>query len=108
LNFGAIYLDFGAIYLNVGAKIRQQGLFEGYRRGWVGPPGPPEGFVIGVGKKSSAYPLMHFHFFASGATDSKRLMFRLRLRLSETLQPSTRCFEWYVVFPAVSVKLKRN
>jgi len=32
--------------------------------GWVDPPGPPEDFVIGIGKKSSAYPF--FFWFTSG------------------------------------------
>ena len=45
LNFGATYLNFGAVYLNFGDE--NIGI-ESVRRmggGWVGPPGPPGGFV---------------------------------------------------------------
>ena len=57
LNFGARYLNFGARYLNFDAKFEIRVYFEWCRGGWVGPPGPPGGFVIGVGKKISAHPL---------------------------------------------------
>jgi len=53
-----MYLSFGAIFLNFGAKNWKKSLFEECGGGWVGPPGPPGGFVIGVGKKYSAHPLV--------------------------------------------------
>jgi len=63
LNFGAIYLNFGAIYLNFGAamylnfgdKIEIRVFSKAVWGGWVGPPGPPGGLGIGVGKKYSAH-----------------------------------------------------
>jgi len=55
LNFVTIYLNFGAIYLNFGAKIENTVFSKGVGGG--GPPGPPGGLGIGVGKKYSAHPL---------------------------------------------------
>jgi len=63
LSFGAIYLTFGAIYLNFGAidlefdtKIEMRVFSKGVGGGWAGPPGPPGGLGIGVGKRYSAHP----------------------------------------------------
>jgi len=50
-------LSFGAIYLNFGAIIENRVFSRGVGGGWVGPPGPPGGFGIGVGKKYYAHPL---------------------------------------------------
>jgi len=57
LNFDTIYLNVGAIYLNFGAKIENRVFSKGVGGRWVGPPGPPGGLGIGVGKKYSAHPL---------------------------------------------------
>ena len=65
LNFGATYLRLGAIYLNFWRHmfefLGENRVFlrenREYRCVWVGAPGPPGGFVIGVGEKYSAHPL---------------------------------------------------
>jgi len=55
-NFDTIYLNFGAIYLIFGTKIENRVFSKGVGRGgWVGPPRPPGGLGIGVGKKYSAH-----------------------------------------------------
>jgi len=71
LNFGARYLSFGAIYLNfvtkylnfdaIHSNLTPRLKIESFRRvcgggGWV----PQDLLEIGVGKKYSAHPLVHF------------------------------------------------
>ena len=53
----ALYIWILAPYIWILAPKSEMSVFrKGNGGGWVGPSGPPGGFVIGVGKKSSVYP----------------------------------------------------
>jgi len=70
LNVGARYLNFGARYLNFGAKLKIESISNGVW-GVDGSPKTSGGFVISVGKKISANPLLTAKLTAGGIRNGK-------------------------------------
>ena len=70
MSFGARNLNFGARYLNFGAKLKIESISNGVW-GVDGSPKTSGGFVISVGKKISANPLLTAKLTAGGIRNGK-------------------------------------